>query len=69
MICLCTDQKVKKLSGKIAIDYAEGHLVKIAVDNKTWEKVYECPESEVRWTMMYVNQESHGGGIPELVKN
>ena len=53
-------------SGDDALRFAEDSLVKVAVDDVNWEKLYQSRADGSFWLMTYPESELHGGGPPRL---
>ena len=66
LICKC--EKIELLEGRDANEYANQHLKKMSVNGATWEILYKCPETGIRWMMNCPQSEAHGGGPPRLRK-
>lgn len=62
----CSCDGIQQLEGNEAEAYANEHLRQVSVDNKTWEVVFECPETGKQWLMDYPESEQHGGGPSRL---
>ena len=47
--------------------YINNHLKKIATDNTGWDILFQDPDDERFWELIYAQSELHGGGPATLV--
>jgi len=64
----CTCDTTSQLFESEGAAYADDHLVKLAVNDKTWTVLYECPSTGVLWKKCFPQSGEHGGGSPQFVR-
>lgn len=58
----CQCEKLSRFEHNEGRDYAESHLVQVAVDEVNWRVLHRCPTTHVFWRESFPRPESHGGG-------
>lgn len=43
------------------------HLKKVIADASGWDILYQDPNDDRYWELLYMNSEMHGGGPPSLI--